>query len=147
MIPVGTGVFLNSYIDSSTVDLFVGHGVETGRVQRDRAALRRECTGLVLHAFRVTVAAEADYLGFVRYATLHESAAVFEYIGRRSHKKAIEGNLHRLVLLAVRFHASGEYWVDEQMRAVAAAFGVPVVQRLYHLEGMRICELQKEVDS
>jgi hypothetical protein len=103
-------------------------------------------TAVGQEAFRVTVAAEADCVGFVRYAALHESTAVFEYIGRRSHKKAFEGNLYRVVLLAVRFHASGEYWVDEQMRAAAAAFGVPVVQRLYHLEGMRICELQREVD-
>ena len=44
-------------------------------------------------------------------------------------------------------HGSGEYWVDEQMRVAAAAVGVLVVQRLHHLEGMRICELQREVDS
>ena len=104
-------------------------------------------TAVGQEAFRVTVAAEADYVIFVEYAAtcMHESTPVFEYIGgSRSHKKAFEGNVHRVVLLAVRFHGSGEYWVDEQMRAAAAAFGVPVVQRLYHLEGMRICESSAE---
>ena len=72
-------------------------------------------------AFTMAVAAEADYVGFVKYAAMHESTPVFEYIGRRSHKKAFEGNVHHVVLLAVRFHGSGEYWVDEQMRPVVAA--------------------------
>ena len=118
--------------------------VVDGRVQ---LWTRTGPTAVGQEAFRVTVAAEADYVGFVKYAALHESTAVFEYIGKRSHKKAFEGNVHRVVLLAVRFHDSGEYWADEQMRAAATAFGVPVLQRLHHLEGMRICELQREVDA
>ena len=57
-------------------------------------------TAVGLEAYRVTAAAEADYVGFVKHAALHESTAVFEYIGRRSHKKAFEGNMHRVVLHA-----------------------------------------------
>jgi hypothetical protein len=98
-----------------------------------------------VEAFRVTIAAQADYSGFVKFASEQQSTPIFEYVGKRSHKKAYEGGFHRIILLAVRFHSSGEYWLDEEMRSVAAGFGVPVVQRLHHLEGLEIQELQKEV--
>jgi hypothetical protein len=37
--------------------------------------------------------------------------------------------------------------MDEEMRSVAAGFGVSVAQRLQHLEGLEIQDLQKEVSS
>ena len=102
-------------------------------------------TPVGVEAFRVAVAAQADYSGFVEFASEQQSTPIFEYVGKRSHKKAYEGCFHKLVLLAVRFHASGEYWLDEDMRSVAAGFGVPVVQRLHHLEGVEIQDLQNIV--
>jgi hypothetical protein len=62
-------------------------------------------------AFRVTVASQADYSGLVEFASGHQSTPIFEYVGKRSHKKANEGSFHQVVLLAIRFHASGEYWL------------------------------------
>ena len=61
----------------------------------------------------VLVATEADYVGFVKYAAMHEGTPVFEYIGRRSDKKEYEGGMHRVVLVVVRFHgsASGGCWL------------------------------------
>ena len=50
-----------------------------------------------------------------------------------------------MVLLAIRFHASGEYWLDDEMRSVAAGFGLPAVQRLHYLEGLEIQKPQREV--
>ena len=47
--PVGATAPLYNHTDSSTANFLVGRWVESGRVQRDRAALRRECGGLVLH--------------------------------------------------------------------------------------------------
>ena len=102
-------------------------------------------TGIRLGAFRVTVAAQADYSGLVEFASEHQSTPTFEYAGKRSHKKAHVGSFHQVVLLAVRPHVSGKYWLDEEMRSIAAGFGVPVVQRLHHLEGLEIQDLQKIV--
>ena len=63
-------------------------------------------------ACRVTVAAQADYSGLVEFASEHQSTPIFEYVGKRSHKKAYESSFHQIVLLVVRFNASGEYWLD-----------------------------------
>ena len=89
-------------------------------------------------AFRVTMAVQVNYSGLVKFSSEQQGTPVFEHVGRRSHKKAHEGSFHQVVLLAVRFHVSGQFWLDEQMRSVAAGFGVPVVQKLHHLEALEI---------
>ena len=86
-------------------------------------------------AYKVAIAANADFLGLVGHAAVHQSTAVFEYIGRRSHKKAFEGHMTQQILLAVRHHVSGLYWSHCDMLNVARRFGVEVVPRLPALEG------------
>ena len=100
-----------------------------------------------VEAFRVAMTCQADYSGLIEYAAAHQSTPMFEYTGRRSHKKAFEGSVHRVVLLAVRFNSSGDYWTDDEMRNIAGGFGVPAVQRLYHLEGLHAQQLQDEVSN
>jgi len=91
-------------------------------------------TEVGIEAYRVALADAADFLGLVIYASGQQCTAVFEYIGRRSLKKAFEGHMPRLVLLAVRHHNSGIYWGYTDMLNVARRFGVDVVERLPTLE-------------
>ena len=55
--------------------------------------------------FRLSVAAQANYSGLILHcAALHQCTPIFEYVGKRHHKKAFEGNMARVVLLALRFN-------------------------------------------
>jgi hypothetical protein len=89
---------------------------------------------------------ESDYAGFVRYAATLQSTPCFEFVGKCSHIKAFEGNMPRVVLLACRFHTSGDYWEYRDMERVAGCFGVPVVERLQQLEvGTTIADVRDVV--
>ena len=88
--------------------------VVDGRVQ---LWTRAGPTAVGQEAFRVTVHVVwwlrqiTDYVGFVKHAAMHEStAACVRVYQQEKPQKAFEGNVHRVVLLAVRFHGSGEYW-------------------------------------
>lgn len=96
-------------------------------------------------ARRVALSSSADYLGFVELICSWECTPVFEYVGKRSHKKAFEGNFSRLILLAVRFSNGGAYWEHHAMQDAAGRFGVPVVQRLPYLEHVGIYDILARV--
>lgn len=75
-----------------------------------------------------------DYFGLIRYLSAHQCTAIFEYIGKRSHKKAFEGHMPQVVLLAVRHHCNGGYWDYHHMENISRRFGIPLVERLLDLE-------------
>jgi hypothetical protein len=110
-------------------------------------------TEVGIEAYRVALCDAADYLGFVRFVSSQQCTAVFEFIGRRSLKKAFEGHHNRLVLLAVRHHSSGIYWRYAEMEHIARRFGVEVVERFPHLEqlgdgeGNSITEIKGQVKN
>ena len=81
-------------------------------------------------AGRAVLTAAGDYPGFVRHVSSQQCTATFEYVGKRSHKKAFDGHMPRLVLLAVRYNNSGVYWRYPEMLDSAQKFGVEVVERL-----------------
>ena len=75
-------------------------------------------TAVGMDAYRVAVASKGDYWGFVQWISAKQATPVFEFVGRQSRKKAFEGNLPRLVLLAVRMHDTGGYWEQDRMQQV-----------------------------
>ena len=104
-------------------------------------------TQVGVEAFRVAADSAGDYWGFVLLLSRMQATPVFELVGRQSRKKAFEGNMPRLVLLAVRAVATGEYWDWDRMNELAERFGVAVVERLRELERLKFREIVQEVEG
>jgi hypothetical protein len=95
-------------------------------------------TDVGMRAWAAAEALSGDYAGFIGHVASVYSTPVFEYIGHQSHIKAFEQNETRIVLVAIRFNQSGEYWPDSAAEQWAQRYGIPIVQRMAYMEGWRI---------
>ena len=104
-------------------------------------------TEVGMQALRVTAAHRGDYSGLTEYAmrTRSRYTPVFEYIGKQSRLKAIEGNMPDVVLIAVRHQLTGDYLSYTDMALLAGMFGVPIVERFLELEQLSLDQIQANV--
>ena len=87
---IGRLVSMRSGVVTRKLDGQMVCGVMVGSVAQLWTRAGPTETGI--EAFRVTVAAQADYSGLVEFASEHQRTPIFEYVGKRSHKKAYEGS-------------------------------------------------------
>eukprot|EP00657_Telonema_sp_P-1_P006291 TRINITY_DN245_c0_g5_i1.p1 TRINITY_DN245_c0_g5~~TRINITY_DN245_c0_g5_i1.p1 ORF type:complete len:248 (+),score=29.05 TRINITY_DN245_c0_g5_i1:354-1097(+) len=67
-------------------------------------------TEVGMQALRVAVAHPGNYSGLTEFTVQQSYTPVFEFIGKESNKKANEGNMSRVVLLAIRHRHTGHNW-------------------------------------
>lgn len=106
---------------------------------------RKGLTTVSTIAMRVAQSSKGEYEEMVRKLGVQGYTAVFELVGAQSKIKADEGMRPRLVMIAVREHATGKYLGHEEMLILSEQHGgVEVVTRMKELEEM---DLNGLVDS
>ena len=106
---------------------------------------RRGRTPTAVTASRVVREAVGQHDLLVQDVHNQRATAVFEMIGSQSRVKSDEGMTPQLVLIAVRAHASGEYWPHWQLKELGMMYHVNVVRRFEHLEGVGLRAVAQEV--
>lgn len=108
---------------------------------------RSGLTEVGMQAYAASKALPGDYSGFIDFVASLQSTPVFEFIGHQSKIKAFEQNQTRIVLVAVRFNGSGDYWSDLSAAQWSQHYGIPMVQRLEYLESWSLEDIKRDVYS